>query len=183
MEKVYRFLLNVMPLFRGMIKYLSNLRPDYSIGKKCRIGRGARIRFHVGGHADIGNKVNIGSNTMLSVLNGGNLKIGNNVSFGTGSQIVCHGQIIIGDNTISGPNVMIYDHNHVVDPVYGVHHKDYITGRVSIGKDTWIGAGSIILNNVTIGNAVVVGAGSVVTKDIPDGCVAVGNPARVIKRL
>ncbi len=45
-----------------------------------------------------------------------------------------------------------------------------------IGKKCFIGA-----NGITIGDEVVVGSGSVVTKDIPSNCIAVGNPARVIK--
>lgn len=53
-------------------------------------------------------------------------------------------------------------------------------GRVLIGKDTFIGAKSIVLPGVKIGDNVIIGAGSVVTKDIPSGSVAAGNPAVVI---
>lgn len=45
-----------------------------------------------------------------------------------------------------------------------------------------IGAGAAILGNVTIGNNVLVGANAVVTKDVPDDCVAVGVPARIIRK-
>ncbi len=54
-------------------------------------------------------------------------------------------------------------------------------GKVKIGNNVFIGAGSVVLPNVTIGNDVIIGAGSIVTKDIPSNSVAVGNPARVIK--
>ena len=47
--------------------------------------------------------------------------------------------------------------------------------------DVWIAANAVVLGGVTIGDGAVIGAGSVVTKDIPDDCVAVGNPARVIR--
>jgi acetyltransferase-like isoleucine patch superfamily enzyme len=50
-----------------------------------------------------------------------------------------------------------------------------------IGHDCVIGVNSIIMPGVKIGNEVVIGSGSVVTKDIPDNCIAVGNPAKVIK--
>lgn len=53
-------------------------------------------------------------------------------------------------------------------------------GRVEIGDEVFIGVGCIILPNVHIGNRVVVGAGTIVSKDIPDGCIAVGNPMRII---
>jgi phosphonate metabolism protein (transferase hexapeptide repeat family) len=54
--------------------------------------------------------------------------------------------------------------------------------HVSIGHDVWIGHAAIVLPGRTIGNGAVVGAGSVVTKDIPAYAVAVGNPARVVRK-
>ena len=53
---------------------------------------------------------------------------------------------------------------------------------MAVGEDCWIGGGAIICPGVTIGDRCVIGAGSVVTKDIPDDSIAVGNPARVIRR-
>ena len=54
---------------------------------------------------------------------------------------------------------------------------------ITIGKDCWLGAGVIVCPGVTIGDRCVIGAGSVVVKDIPADSMAVGNPARVIKKL
>ena len=54
---------------------------------------------------------------------------------------------------------------------------------VTIGDNVFVGAGTIVLPGVSIGSNVVIGAGSVVSRDIPDKCVAVGNPARVVKSL
>ena len=53
---------------------------------------------------------------------------------------------------------------------------------VTIGEDCWIGGGTVICPGVTIGDRCIIGAGSVVTKDIPSDCVAVGNPAKVIRK-
>lgn len=53
---------------------------------------------------------------------------------------------------------------------------------IRIGDGTWLGHHVVVLPGVTIGRHVVVGAGSVVTEDLPDYCVAVGSPARVIRR-
>lgn len=55
-------------------------------------------------------------------------------------------------------------------------------GEVVIGNAVWIGDSVIVLPGVTVGNGAVIGAGSVVTKPIPAYAVAVGNPARVIKK-
>lgn len=54
-------------------------------------------------------------------------------------------------------------------------------GRAIIGDNVSLGANVTIIGNVHIGNNVTIGAGSVVVRDLPDNCVAVGNPARVIK--
>ncbi len=54
---------------------------------------------------------------------------------------------------------------------------------ITIEDDVWLGAGVIVLPEITIGEGAVIGAGSVVTKDVPAHCVAVGNPARVIKKV
>lgn len=54
---------------------------------------------------------------------------------------------------------------------------------VRINDGAWIGGGAIILPGVTIGKNSVIGAGSIVTHSIPDNCVAVGNPCRVIKQI
>ena len=57
------------------------------------------------------------------------------------------------------------------------------TDPVRIGENAWIGAGAIVLPGVSIGRDSIIGAGSVVTHSVPDGCVAAGNPCRVIRRL
>ena len=54
-------------------------------------------------------------------------------------------------------------------------------GRPIIGDNVTLGANVVIIGNVRIGNNVSIGAGSVVVKDLPDNCIAVGNPASVIK--
>lgn len=55
--------------------------------------------------------------------------------------------------------------------------------KVSIGEGSYIGINVVIVGNVKIGKHCVIGANSVVTKDVPDYCVAVGSPARVIKKM
>ena len=57
-----------------------------------------------------------------------------------------------------------------------------IKGPVTIGNNVWIGDNIIILSGVTIGDGAVIGAGSIVTKDVPPFSIAVGNPAKVIKK-
>lgn len=56
-------------------------------------------------------------------------------------------------------------------------------GQVTIGDDCWIGGNVTIMPGVTIGKGCTVGSGSIITKDIPDFSVAIGNPARVVKKV
>lgn len=106
------------------------------------------------------------------------LKVGKNFSRQEGC-IIDHSHcwlITIGDNVTFAPRVHILAHDASTRM-----HLDYTKiGRVDIGNNVFIGAGSIVLPNVRIGNNVIVGAGSIITKDIPDNSLAVGNPARVV---
>jgi maltose O-acetyltransferase len=89
---------------------------------------------------------------------------------------------VICDNVLLGPGVHIYTATHPVDVAA---RRTGVEGSatVTVGSDVWIGGRSVILPGVTIGDGCTIGAGSIVTKDIPSYCVAVGNPARVIREL
>ena len=87
--------------------------------------------------------------------------------------------IKIGNNVTLAPRVHILAHD-ASTKLFLDHTR---VSNVTIGDNVFIGAGTIVLPDVSIGNNVVIGAGSLVSRDIPDGCVAVGNPARVVKSL
>ena len=89
--------------------------------------------------------------------------------------------VTIGDDCFIGPNVSIYTACHPTDPIERNTRIEWAR-PVTIGDNCWIGGSTTILPGVTIGNNVTIGAGSVVVKDIPSDCVAVGNPAKVIKK-
>jgi acetyltransferase-like isoleucine patch superfamily enzyme len=93
--------------------------------------------------------------------------------------------IIIEDNVMMGCGVHIYINNHKFDnPNIPLIDQGYYPDEpVILKQGCWIGANSIILPGVTVGINSVVGAGSIVTKSLPDGVVAVGNPARIIKEI
>ena len=89
--------------------------------------------------------------------------------------------VTIGDNCFIRPNVNIYTACHSTDPVARNTRRDWAR-PVTIGDNCWIGGHATILPGVTIGDNVTIGAGSVVVKDIPSNSIAVGNPAKVIKK-
>ncbi|WP_405373425.1 DapH/DapD/GlmU-related protein [Pseudobutyrivibrio sp.] len=81
-------------------------------------------------------------------------------------------------------NVLICSENHGIDPESTTPYmsQPLISKPVSIGEGSWIGEMVCILPGVHIGKKCIIGAGSVVTKSIPDYSIAVGNPAKVIKK-
>lgn len=90
--------------------------------------------------------------------------------------------VTFGDNCFIGPNVSIYTACHPTDPVSRNAQQQWAK-PVKVGSNVWIGGSVTILAGVTIGDNVTIGAGSVVTRDIEANTIAVGNPARVIRRL
>ena len=91
-------------------------------------------------------------------------------------------RVTIGDDCFIGPNVSIYTACHSTDPVERNSRQEWAL-PVTIGNNVWIGGSVTILPGVTIGDNVTIGAGSVVVGDIPSNSVAVGNPARVVKKV
>lgn len=117
-----------------------------------------------------------------SNFGGGHVHFGKYVYANFNLTMVDDTHIYVGDYTMIGPNVTIASAGHPILPE--LREKGYqYNMQVHIGKNCWIGAGSVILPGVTIGDNTVIGAGSVVTKDIPENVVAVGNSCRVLREI
>ena len=112
---------------------------------------------------------------------GSNIRVGRRFFANFNFTVLDEAPVTVGDNCFIGPNVSIYTSCHSTDPVERNSRREWAK-PVTIGDNVWIGGSVTILPGVTIGSNVTIGAGSVVVKDIPDGCVAVGNPCRVVKR-
>jgi maltose O-acetyltransferase len=91
-------------------------------------------------------------------------------------------RITIGNDVQIGPNVQLLTPTHPLDPALRLA-KYEAAKPIVIGDNVWLGGGAIVLAGVTIGDDSVIGAGAVVTRDVPANVVAVGNPARVIRRI
>lgn len=113
---------------------------------------------------------------------GKNVHFGKKVYSNFNLTLVDDTHIYVGDYTMFAPNVTIATAGHPILPE--LREKVYqFNMPIHIGKNVWIGAGSIVLPGVSIGDGAVIGAGSVVTKDIPSRTVAFGNPCRVIREI
>ena len=103
---------------------------------------------------------------------GGTITIGDHVFFNNDCGLHARASISIGDETIFGEHVLVYDHNHrFADPVAPIKDQGYSEAPVSIGSHCWIGSNVTVLKGVTIGDRVVIGAGCVITDDIPSDTV------------
>ena len=113
------------------------------------------------------------------------IEIGEGTNIGRRCSISAANKIVLGKNVLLGPNVFIADTNHEYRKVgIPVIYQGIttITDEIHIGEGSWLGTNCVVVGNVRIGKGCVIGANSVVNKDIPDYSVAVGTPARVVKR-
>jgi maltose O-acetyltransferase len=112
---------------------------------------------------------------------GYNITAGENVYFNVNCVVLDVMAVKLGNNVFCAPGVQIYTATHPLNAELRQTMEN--AEPVTIGDDCWIGGGAVICPGVTIGNRCVIGAGAVVTKDIPDDSLAVGNPARVIRKI
>jgi acetyltransferase-like isoleucine patch superfamily enzyme len=115
-------------------------------------------------------------------LNGDRIELGERVGFNYGCYVNGYGGLRIGDGTIVGPYAMIHTANHEISRERAIVDQTWTEGPVEIGADCWIGMGVCILPGARVGDGCVVGGGSVVAGELEPYCIAVGNPARAIKR-
>ncbi len=118
------------------------------------------------------------------------LIFGNNIQLNDFVHISAIDHVEIGDGCLLASHIYISDNTHGryeggendSSPMLPPEYREYITAPVVIGKNVWIGEGVIVMPGVTIGDGCVIGAHSVVNKDIEPFTIAVGTPAKIIKR-
>jgi len=160
--------------------------PDrIAIGRNCLIGDACLLDAKgENGGICIGDNVQIARNTLLRSKEG-SIWIGNNTTVSS----FCHISSVATRVSI-GENVIIASYCYIIGGGgYGFDRVDIaIKDQARFGKgiviedDIWLGAGVYVIDGTKIGTGSVIGAGSVVTHDIPEYSVAVGVPARVVRR-
>ena len=110
------------------------------------------------------------------------IRIGKNC-FLNGTRFGCANSIEIGDDCILADTRIMDTDFHPVDPVSRLNNGPCKVGKVVLGNNVWVGAGSFILRDTHIGSGSVIGAGAVVSGQYTDNELIIGNPAKVVKSL
>lgn len=184
---------------------------SFFLGVSCRVwmqllgvklGKGVEIRgwvfvsLYPGSHILIGDNVRLNADVRSNPVNGGakmvlatgktgaRITIGNNAGISS-SVIYSREEISIGDGTLIGAGCSIYDNDfHDLDSnCRGTNNEKIMCCPVSIGKNVWLGAETMVLKGSVIGDGSVVGAGSLVSGCVESGVIAVGRPAKTLRKL
>lgn len=161
---------------------LNNLRLFLVYGDVISVGRnywGLGVNYDLNPHSaklSIGNNVQIRKNTIFRVGSGGLIILKNGVFINAKCSFNSLSKIEIGENTILGEDVKVYDHNH------GYQQKDilikeqpYLISTVTIGKNCWIGSNVVILKGVNIGDNCIIGASCIIHKNIKENSLVYSN--------
>ena len=134
----------------------------------------AQVLGHVGEGVDI--------RPPLRVDYGHNISIGDGSWVNYGMTVLDVAPVVIGTDVLIGPNCSLYTAIHPTEP--GPRRAKWESSApITLEDNVWLGGSVVVCPGVTIGENSIIGAGAVVTRDVPANCIAVGNPARVIKDL
>jgi acetyltransferase-like isoleucine patch superfamily enzyme len=152
---------------------------DFSAANFIEIGDDSWIQKHCWLSVALIALKSVPSHTVISV--------GRNCSLGKRTMIAAAHRVIIEDNVLTSPNVLIMDHNHIYsDPSLPIKDQGITAaGEVTVEENCWIGMNACIVTKgiLRIGRNSVVAANAVVTTDVPPHSLVAGNPARLVKRF
>ena len=162
------------------------VNPQYiSVGNGVTICDGATLIARGEGGIVLEDKVMIKERVLLDTESDedGSIHISDHVYIGTGTTLFGHKGLEIGSHALLAQNITLTPYSHIFeDPKDWIIRQGGHSKKVTIGKDAYIGMGVCILYSGDIGDGAVVGSGAVVVKPIPPYTVAVGNPAKVIRK-
>lgn len=191
-----RLVMSAFARIRGFVglRFIRVLYRRFSVGANPRCWGKPSVVMAPGSSITIGDRlwavsdfgrggIALYSKCKLRTMKGAEIVIGDGVEL-NGTSITCQKRIEIGSGTLIAANVVIVDadfHRHWPSEQRSLFADE---GRpVTIGRNVWIGMGTLILKGTKIGDRSIIGAGSVVTGEIPANVVAAGNPARVLREL
>ena len=158
--------------------HLVSLEDDVTIMDNCTIIAREGTYIHIGKNNYLCERVYLDTEH-----EGGYFEFGEWVYIGTGTTMFGHFGLEIGDNSLLAQNITITPYSHMFDdPDKRIWDQGGHSKKVTIGRDCYLGMGVCVMYSGDIGDGSVIGAGSTVVKPIPPYSVAVGTPAKVIKK-
>ncbi len=171
--------------------------PEFiTVGRNTTFGDRVHVRFYgieefgiknqnllkIGEDCQISNFSLIAAECKKGVYEQPAVELGNRVCVGHYNHISGNCRLVLEDDVLLAQDVFISDNDRCYEDVsVPIRYQGRNNGRpLTIGAGTWIGRNACVM--ASVGKNCVIGANAVVVKDIPDYCVAVGSPARVIKR-
>ena len=158
----------IMKVMRHLIASIKIIGYKVTNGNKVRFGKGFTFR----------------KSFYLLIDKHGHVEIGSDCFFNNFCSITCLHSVSIGDGTIFGEGVKIYDHNHKFSNLNKtIKEQGFSIGSVHIGNHCWIGTNSVILKGADIGDNCVIGAGCVVSGKIPSNSIVKNADNYTIERI
>jgi acetyltransferase-like isoleucine patch superfamily enzyme len=165
------------------------------LGSGCRFWKQPVIYMEVGSKLEIGdgcvfrsdfdsNLIGVSNRCIISTHSpDAVIKIGSGCGF-SGTSIGVKESLVIGNNVLVGANSFITDFDwHSVNPIDRDNAADVKARKVVIEDNVWIGLNCVILKGVHIGRNSIIGAGSVVTRNVPADSICGGNPCQVLRSI
>lgn len=184
--------------FQRLVRFFRDGTFSYAHAKKFKkFGKGAGIAYNVvlanPRYVSIGNNSTIGDRTVISTCDRHGderfkpeIVIGNNTCIGAECHITAINKIVFGNGVLLGKKITVTDNSHgacTADELDIAPSKRRLVskGPVIIEDNVWIGDKATILPGVRIGRGAIIAANAVITTDVPEGCIAGGIPAKIIK--
>lgn len=174
--------------------WLRTTYPFAGFGRGISIHPSCDVYRNSSRYIDLGDETYIARDVWLSIVGQSHdtdaprakIVLGKRCKIGRRSVISSKNLILLEDDVLLGPSVLIMDHNHEYsDPSIPIHAQGVSEGgRIVIGRNCWLGYGSVIScarGELVVGQNSVIGANSVVTKSFPPFSVIAGNPAKLLK--
>ncbi|KXH83026.1 acyltransferase [Chryseobacterium kwangjuense] len=174
-EKIYR---------RHQLALLK--RHPHVFFENLRLGAGGRFVLDKDlKKVSIGKSVEFRNYSSILVTRGATLEIGDHFFMNNFCSINCLEHISIGENTLFGENVKLYDHNHAYEtsPEFKLYSSEFTKAPITIGSNCWLGSNVTVLKGVTIGDNCIIGAGCTIYKDIPSNTQVVNKQDLTFRSL